>query len=136
MPYKYSGKNFNFVENEENILQHVRRWCKEFKNSDIVENLLSSMPSTESDTNLLCKVMKVYEDEEDVYQIRVKDKDGKSWHVQVDRIKYPELRSNEIIRIKSAKTNVVNGESVLELRPHSNILRFMKDSRIEKNLSK
>lgn len=80
--------------------------------------------------------MKVYEDEEDSYWIRVKDKDGKCWKIQVDKIKYPELRKDEIIRIKSGRGNLINGENVLELRAHTNILKFIKDSKLVKSLFK
>jgi len=134
MPYKYSGKNFNFAEKEEFILQNMRRWCKEFfKNSDTAENLLSNVKSTEKDTNLLCKVMKIFEDDERI--LRIKDKDGKSYKIEVDKIKYPELNNGDIIRVKSAKPSTEGGENILEIRPHTNILKFMKDSRIFKNLN-
>ena len=107
-----------------------------FTKSNIAEIILSNILSTENDKNLLCKVMKVYEDDEDNYAIRVKDKDGKSWKAQIDTIKYPELHKNEIIRIKSAKGTMQEGENVLELKPHTNILRFIKDSKIVINLGK
>lgn len=90
MPYKYSGKNFNFMENEEKILTGIRSWCRDFKNSDTLENLISSVKSTEQEENLICKVMKVYDDEEieerkgenGIYCVRLKDKNEKLWKVR------------------------------------------------------
>lgn len=79
--------------------------------------------------------MKVYDNEEDNYWIRVKEKGGKLWRVWVDKIKYPELQKDEIIRIKSAKKPSQEDQNVLELKPHSNILKLMKDCKIDKNLS-
>jgi hypothetical protein len=135
MPYKYSGKNFNFGDKEEQVLLKTRTWCKNFfDGSDAVEKLLSKVPSTDSDKNLLCKVMKVFEDDD--REIRIKDKEGKSWRIVVDKIKYPELNNSDIIRIKSAKTSSCDGVNILEMRPHTNILLFLKDSMIDKKLKK
>lgn len=55
--------------------------------------------------------------------------------MKVDRIKYPELRRDDIIRIKSAKGSLIDKENVLESKPHTNIMKFMADSLIVKNLS-
>ena len=126
--------NFSFVEGEETIIGGMRKWSKSFfVFNDTAENLLLSF-SNDNEENLLCKVMKVYEDEEDSYWVRVKDNDGKWWKLKVDKIKYPELQKDEIIRIKSAKGTMHEGENVLEMKPHSNILKLMKDSRIERKL--
>ena len=96
-------------------------------------NLLASF-STDNDKSLLCKVMKVYDSDEDNYWIRVKDDEKKWWKVLIDKIKYPELQKDEIIRIKSAKEAIYEKEDILEMRVHSNILKFSKDSKIEKYL--
>ena len=56
--------------------------------------------------------------------------------MQIERIKYPELHNGDIIRIKAAKGSTINKENVLESRPHTNILKFMNDSKIDQNLSK
>lgn len=54
MPYKYSGKNFNFGDKEEQVLLKIRKWCKSFfDGSDAVEKLLSKVPSTDNDKNLI-----------------------------------------------------------------------------------
>lgn len=92
MPYRYSGKIFNFAENEEKIVNNMRTWCKEFfSSSTVIENLLSGIKSDEKEKNLLCKVMKVYEheqnleeDQNDTYGVRLKDKNHKLWKVRAD----------------------------------------------------
>lgn len=143
MPYKYSGKIFNFAENEEKIVNNMRNWCMDFfKSSTVAESLLANIKSYEAEKNLLCKVMKVYEYEEvedeenETYLVRLKDKNNKLWKMKVDRIKYPELRKGDIIRIKSAKGSIIEKENVLESKPHTNILKFISDSLIVKNLTK
>ena len=52
--------------------------------------------------------------------------------MEVDMIKYPELHKGDIIRIKSAKGSVVGKDNILESKPHTNILKFMSDSKLEK----
>ncbi|CAI2358908.1 unnamed protein product [Moneuplotes crassus] len=143
MPYKYSGKIFNFTENEEKKVNSMRNWCSEFfAKSTIPENLLSNIKCESKEKNLLCKVMKVYEHEEEensgneTYSVRLKDKNNILWKMKVDRIKYPELRKDDIIRIKSAKGSIIDKENVLESQPHTNIMKFMEDSLIVKNLAK
>lgn len=77
--------------------------------------------------------MKVFEDDD--REIRMKDREGKSWRmVEVDKIKYPELNNSDIVRIKSAKTSSQDGVNILEIRPHTNILLFQKDSMIDRKL--
>lgn len=132
-PYKYSGKEYQFVEGEEKILQKMRAWCKEyFRTHRDAEEILSAIDPNSNEKNLIWKVMKIYDDEEDSYGIRIKDTTGAIWKWEVDKIKYPELHINDIIRIKSAKSSP--DSTKLELRPHSNILRLLKDSLIVKEL--
>lgn len=80
--------------------------------------------------------MKVYEDEEETYGVRIKDNNNRLWNMQIDKVKYPELYNGDIIRIRSARGFTKDKHNILESRLHTNILKFVKDSKIVKNLQK
>ena len=139
MPYKYSGKSFSIDQETFDKLQELREWTKDYfsKNEVIYQDMYTLLNKWEmldkNDFDLLWKIVKVVEKDEYTYSIKVKDLSNEVWQLCLDKIKYTNLRQGEIVRIRSA--GVKDGDKKeLELRYHSNVLRFVRNSKIVNKL--
>ena len=139
MPYKYSGKSFSIDPETLDKLRELRDWSREYfkKNEVIYDEMYSLLSKCENldknDFDLLWKIVKVMEKDEYTYSIKIKDLSNEVWQLSLDKFKYPNLRQGEIVRIRSA--GVKDGDKKeLELRYHSNVLRFIRNWKIVNKL--
>jgi hypothetical protein len=81
-PYKFSGKSYSFdITNEKSILDYMREWSLDYfqKNYVIRRDMYSLLKDVKliegenKDFDLLCKVLKVFEKDENSLELRIKD---------------------------------------------------------------
>jgi hypothetical protein len=136
VPYKFSGKNFTFEQAETEILDGLRGWAHMiFKDQRVIPNsmftYLSKIKDQErNDFDLLCKVMKVAQKDDHNYAVRIKDVSKEVWNMTVSNLRYPLLKEGNIIRVRSASIEQDSDAKNILLRMHSNILKFISESKI------
>lgn len=81
-PYKFSGKSYTFdVAHEKNIIDNMRGWVFDYfsKNYVITKDMYKLLKDVKQQSNeaaefdLLCKVLKIFEKDENSLELRIKD---------------------------------------------------------------
>lgn len=78
---------------EKPILKHIRHWAHEYLNSNSVIHKSSSIPLNEchllpdkKEIDLLVKVIKVFERDENSLELRIKDLSQESWPMTINKM--------------------------------------------------
>lgn len=139
MPYLFSGKSFSADAEIHAHLQELREWAKKyFKDYNVITpsmyTLLSNCENMDkNDFDLLCKIVKILDKDDYTNWIKLKDTSGEVWTTNIDKARFPHVQQGEIVRIRSA--GVKDGDKKeLELRFHSNIMRFINGSKLVERL--
>jgi hypothetical protein len=154
-PYKFSGKTYSFdVNNERAILDDLRSWAinyfakenviakemykllKDLKGGSGEHGPVAGAGSQEFD--LLVKILKVFEKDENTLELRIKDISQKMWYMSVPRLKFHPsvIRQGEIVRVRSVELNLTTKRDVIQVKPYTNILRISSHCKIQQDLWK
>lgn len=63
---------------------------------------LNKVQSEKSDFDVLAKITHIHEMDEYTNELRLRDQSGQTWHTLALKLKFPHLRSGDVIRIRSA----------------------------------
>lgn len=85
---------------------------------------------------MLCKVLKIFEKDENNLELRIKDMSQEMWFINVPKIKFRNLKQGEVIRIRSVEVNLTSKRNLINTKPYTNILKFHPSSRISVELTK
>lgn len=137
-PYNFSGKSFTQEAHETKILKDLKKWSKEYftKNTvvstDITKSSLETAIKATKDFDLLAKITEIKDHDDYSNSVTFNDTTGQTWTANLFKRKFPHLKTNDVLRIKSASAKEDNS---LVLSAHSNILKFFSFSKIHKHLS-
>lgn len=137
-PYNFSGKSFTQEAHETKILKDLKKWSKEHftKNNvvstDITKASLETAIKNQKDFDLLAKITEIKDHDEYSNSVTFNDTTGQTWTANLFKRKFPHLRTNDVLRIKSASAKEDNS---LVLSAHSNILKFFSFSKVHKFLA-
>lgn len=137
-PYNFSGKSFTQEAHETKILKDLKKWSKEYftKNNvvdgDIKRETIDQAVKDQKDFDLLAKITDMKDNDQYTNSVTLNDTTGQTWTAQLFKRKFPHLKVNDVIRIKSCSAKEDNS---LVLSAHSNILKFFSFSKIHKHLS-
>jgi hypothetical protein len=68
-------------------------------------------------------------------ELRLRDSSGQSWNVLALKLKFPHLRTGDVVRIRSATHDVTSThKKVLLLSHYSNIMTFISSSKLAKEV--
>ena len=79
---------------------------------------------TDRETDLLVKILAIYEKDEYNLELRIKDPSNEMWFIVIPKLKFGTLREGEIVRIRSVEVNITSKRNVISQKPSTNILRF------------
>jgi len=136
-PYNFSGKSFTQEAHETKILKDLKKWSKEYftknnvVNTDISREALDEAVKNQKDFDLLAKITEIKDHDEYSNSVTFNDTTGQTWTANLFKRKFPHLKVNDVLRIKSCSAKEDN---TLVLSAHSNILKFFSFSKIEKHL--
>jgi hypothetical protein len=137
-PYNFSGKSFTQEAHETKILKDLKKWSKDYftKNNVVDTNIttttLDAAIKAQKDFDLLAKVTEIKDHDEYSNSVTLNDTTGQTWTANLFKRKFPHLRANDVLRIKSCSAKEDN---TIVLSAHSNILKFFSFSKIHKHLS-
>jgi Telomeric single stranded DNA binding POT1/CDC13 len=137
-PYNFSGKSFTQEAHETKILKDLKKWSKEYftKNhvvdADVKRETIEQAVKDQKDFDLLAKITDMKDNDQYTNSVTLNDTTGQTWTASLFKRKFPHLKVNDVIRIKSCSAKEDNS---LIFSAHSNILKFFSFSKIHKHLS-
>ena len=89
--------------------------------------------------DLLVKVLKVHEKDEQTVELRVKDITNRLWSIDLPKYRFQgvlNINNGEIIRIRNVMTDLSNRRNILTLKSDTNVLKFLPSSKIVFHMKK
>lgn len=146
-PYKFSGKSYSQdLGVEKSILDNLRRWAVDYfaENSVIhksnytpLKDVAKTSPEDQKEIDLLVKVLKVLEKDEQTLELRIKDISQEMWFLTLPRVKFNYLvniKEGEILRVRSVCKDATSKRNMIIAKNLTNVLRFMPHMKIVKDL--
>jgi len=140
-PVFYSGKRATFEKHETTLLTTLRKWVASYfsQHDGVTSNLYSALKQAKSaskDFDVVAKILSIHEMDEFTNELKIADATGDNWYVLALKLKFPNLRAGNVIRIRSATYDETSsGKNVLNLQHYSNIMTFVASSSLAKTLS-
>lgn len=137
-PYKFSGKSYSQdLSFEKTILDNLRRWAVDYFSTNSVihksnytplKEVAKIAPEEGKEIDLLVKVLKVLEKDEQTLELRIKDISQEMWFLTLPRLKFSNLiniKEGEILRIRSVTRDSTSKRNMIVAKNLTNVLKFM-----------
>jgi hypothetical protein len=141
-PVSKSGDRPTIEKQDTTILTNMRRWAGSyFGGNDVLGKdmwvALSSVKKQKADFDALVKIVGVHEMDAYTNELKVRDQSGSTWYILALKLKFPHLRSGQVVRIRSATWDETSGgKQVLALSHYSNIMTLISGSRLNGTVGK
>ena len=124
----------------------MRRWTSDyFTNNSVIhqsnytplKDVAKINPDEGKEIDLLVKVLKVLEKDEQTLELRIKDISQEMWFLTLPRIKFTNLiniKEGEILRIRSVTRDATSKRNMIVAKNLTNVLKFMPGMQIVKDL--
>ena len=123
---------------------NLRKWASQFFSSN--EGITSDMYTPlklvrghKGDFDTVAKIVKIHEMDTYTNELKIRDQTGSTWYVLALRLKFPHLKTGQVIKIRSAtwdESSCSTGKQVMTLCHYSNILTFIEASSLATNVSR
>jgi hypothetical protein len=140
-PVVHSGKHYSFEKSEGATLANTRKWASQyFSQYNVISNdmftPLAKATTQKGDFDVVAKVSQVFELDEYTNELRLRDASGaSSWNVLALKLKFPSVRSGDVVRIRSVTYDETSVQKkVLLLSHYSNILTFPGAAKLAKEV--
>jgi len=106
-PIAYSGKNYSFEKHEAALLSNLRKWSTQYFSSyNVITGdmfvPLNKVQNEKADFDVLAKITHIHEMDEYTNELRLRDQTGSSWNTLALKLKFPNLRIGDAVRVRSA----------------------------------
>jgi len=96
---------------------------------------LNKVQSEKADFDVVAKVTHIHDLDEYTNELRLKDASNQTWNTLALKLKFPTIRSGDVVRIRSATVDATSTQKkVLNLSHYSNIMTFVSSSKLAKEL--
>jgi len=96
---------------------------------------LTPCASEKKDFDVLSKIVHIHELDEYTNELKLRDNSGATWYTLALKLKFPHIRSGDVVRIRSATVDeTATTKKVLNLSHYSNILTFIQGAKITKDI--
>ena len=140
-PYKFSGKNYSLdLSVHRSILRNLRKWTLSYLGANQCIQLnqytpLEKLQENERgrDIDLLVKVLKIFEKDEQTLELRIKDNTNKLWFLMLPKLKFGgiiNVRAGEIVRVRSVIRDQTTRRNVITAKATTNILKFIPIAKV------
>jgi hypothetical protein len=140
VPASHSGKHYSFEKSEGASLANTRKWASQYFTqynvvSDNMFTPLAKAASQKNDFDVVAKISQVFELDEYTNELRLRDSSAGSWNVLALKLKFPNIRVGDVVRIRSVTYDETSTQKkVLLLSHYSNILTFPAGSKLAKEI--
>lgn len=122
------------------ILKVLRKWAIDYYAKNMTTHIsmfmpLKQVPNAEKgkDIDLLVKVLKVHEKDEQTVELRIKDLGDQLWFLNLPKHRFGgilNIRAGEIIRVRSVTQDGTSRRNIMTHKPTTNILKFLPSCKI------
>jgi Telomeric single stranded DNA binding POT1/CDC13 len=138
----HSGKHYSFEKSESAVLANTRKWASaHFNQYNGISNdmfvALNKAAAQKTDFDVVAKVSQVFELDEYTNELRLRDASSgnKSWNVLALKLKFPNVHSGDVVRIRSVTYDETSTQKqVLLLSHYSNIMAFPANCKLAKEV--
>jgi len=96
---------------------------------------LNKVASEKRDFDVVAKILHIHELDEYTNELKLRDASSQTWFTLALKLKFPTLRSGEVVRIRSATVDETSHhKKVLNLSHYSNIMTFVSSSKLAKDV--
>ena len=140
-PYAYSGKKSTQESQDVAIVKTLKKWTNTFftQNAVIQESAvtpLKKVESTQSDFDIVAKVLQVFQLDDYTNELKLKDTSGAVFYTLALKIKFPHLKEGAVVKIRSCTYDETTlNKKVLVLEHYSNIMTFIGSSKLAGNVA-
>ena len=145
-PYKFSGKNYSLdMVAHKPLLRGLRKWALNYMGTNQCIQLnqytqLEKLNEQERgrDIDLLVKVLKVSEKDEQTLELRIKDNTNILWFLMLPKLKFGgiiNIRPGEIVRVRSVVKEVTTRRNVITAKATTNILKFVENAKVIRTMT-
>lgn len=140
-PYKWSSKNYSLdMSVHKNIIKLLRKWAINYLGNNMVVHIssfsaLNKIRNTEKgkDIDLLVKVLKVHEKDDQTIELRIKDMTSTLWFLNLPKLRFGSIsnvRAGDIIRVRSVIPDATSRRNIITHKSTTNILKFLPVAKI------
>lgn len=140
-PYKFSSKHYSLeMSVHRSICKGLRKWTINYLAENMVVHassytLLGKIREEDKgrDIDLLVKVLKIHEKDEQTVELRIKDVTSTLWFLNLPKLRFGNLmniRAGEIIRVRSVLRDNTSRRNIISYKPTTNILKFLPTAKI------
>lgn len=139
-PVGQSSARPTIEKQDTTILSNLRKWASSyFSNNDVLTKdmftTLNKVNSEKDDFDVVAKIVGIHEMDAYTNELKLKDGAGNAWYTLALKLKFPHLRSGQVIRIRSATVDETSSnKQVLALSHYSNIMTMINGSRLAGSL--
>jgi hypothetical protein len=141
-PVSHSGSHPTIEKQDTSMLSNLRRWATNFfSGNDVVTKdmsvALNKAKSQSADFDVVAKIVDVHEMDTYTNELKLRDNSGSTWYTMAIKLKFPHLRSGQVVRIRSATCDETStAKNVLALSHYSNIMTVISGSKMAAGLAK
>ena len=142
VPLSQSGARPTLEKQDTSILANLRKWANTyFGGNDVLTKEmwvgLNKARSQKADFDCVAKIVGVHEMDAYTNELKVRDNTGATWYTLALKLKFPHLRTGQVVRIRSATVDETStGKNVLALSHYSNIMTMINASRLAGSVGK
>ncbi len=140
-PFAHSGKHCTQSKADKDKLGMMRKWAANyFSNYNVINNdmfaPLNKAASQKRDFDVVAKVVQVFEKDEYTNELKLRDNSNSTFYTLALKLKFPHVRQNDVVRIRSCTYDETSAKKVLNLQHYSNIMVFTSGAKMVKELAK
>jgi hypothetical protein len=135
-PISHSGARASVEKQDTAILTNLRKWANTyFSGNDVLGKdmwcPLNKAKSQKADFDCVAKIVGIHEMDDYTNELKLRDQSGSTWYTIALKLKFPHLRTGQVVRIRSATYDETSsGKQVLNLTHYSNIMTLIGSSRL------
>lgn len=141
-PVLHSGSAPTIEKQDTTILTNLRKWSTGFFSGNDVLGKdmftpLNRAKSQGADFDVVAKIVGIHEMDAYTNELKLRDGSGSTWYTMAIKLKFPHLRTGQVVRIRSATCDETSSnKQVLALSHYSNIMTVIGGSKLAGGLSK
>jgi hypothetical protein len=122
------------------LLSNLKKWaCNYFASNNVITNdlfvPLNKVHSEKGDFDVLAKIVHIHDLDEYTNELKLRDQSGSSWFTLALKLKFPNIRTGDVVRVRSATVDeTATTKKVLNMSHYSNIMTFIHGAKVTKDI--
>ena len=141
-PFSHSGASPTIEKQDQANIANLRKWASNYysTNDALIKDKyvpLNKAKSQKDDFDCVAKIVSMHEMDAYTNELKLRDASGSTWYTLALKLKFPHLKSGQVVRIRSATWDETSSSKmVLALSHYSNIMTYISSSRLAASVGK